>query len=79
MSGTFGPFSAGNYSSSRVTTGLKLVSIDGIWSSQQNETNFCKIGPKLWSPGPKKRKNPNRKNLDFLSIFQHDFFAVKHE
>ena len=55
MSGTFGPFSAGDYSSFRVAIGLKLVFLDGICSSRQNETNFGKIGPELWSPGPKKR------------------------
>ena len=36
----FGPFLAGDVSVVRVARGLKLVSIDGIWSSQQNE-NFA--------------------------------------
>ena len=58
---TLDAFLAGDFSVNRVARGLKLVSIDGIWSSRQNETDFSKIGLELWSPGPKNQKKSNSK------------------
>ena len=75
--GTFRPCSVLDISAVRVARVLKLVYIDGIWSSRQNETNFLKIGPELWSSGPNNRKKSKPRKSRFSEHFRARFFFRK--
>ena len=59
-------FSTCFHSADRAPTEPILPYIDGIWSSRQNEPDFLKIGPELWSPGPKNRKKSKPQKSRFF-------------
>ena len=68
------PFSACDILAVRAARVLKLKYIDGIWSSRQNKSNFSKIGPEIWTPGPKNRKKSKPQKSWFFDHFLARFF-----
>ena len=70
-------FSTCFHSADRAPTEPILPYIDGIWSSRQNEPNFLKIRPELWSPGPKNRKKSKTRKSRFFEHFDEVFFCRK--
>ena len=71
------PFSTCFALAVRAPTELILLYIGGIWSYRQNEPDFLKIGPELWSPGPKNRKKSKTRKSRFFEHFDEVFFCRK--